>query len=488
MLVENLLLAAAGGGVGFALTWLLTALLRGVLAGRLPRVTSPPDMAVAGFTAVLTLLAALFVGMLPALHALRTDPARVLKEAGGGTLPGRRTRSLRNVLVGGQVSLALVLLVAAALMLRSFDRLVRVDPGFVADRVLTWELTLPRPDYPAATDVLAFHASLIERIEAIPGVAAVGAVDKLPFGSRWGCGGFAVEGRPVPQRAEDWPCAESRAITPGYTTALGIPLRRGRLLADADNASAEPVVLVNETFARTTWPDGDAIGQRITWAGDTPGEIRWRTVVGIIGDVRHRGLDVPPLPEVYMPDRQSPDRRLSFVLRAAAGDALRLAPQVRGAVRDLDAILPLRDLRTFDETVSESLSGLRTGTWAVAGLAALALVLAVSGIYGVLAYFVVQRGPEFGVRVALGARERDIARLVLTEGIGTALAGAALGLAISLAATRLMRSILFDVSPTDPVAFAGVTLLMIGVAALASWLPARRALRSDPTTALRGTG
>jgi ABC-type antimicrobial peptide transport system permease subunit len=157
-------------------------------------------------------------------------------------------------------------------------------------------------------------------------------------------------------------------------------------------------------------------------------------------------------------------------------------------VRDLDAILPLRDLRTFDETVSESLSGLRTGTWAVAGLAALALVLAVSGIYGVLAYFVVQRGPEFGVRVALGARERDIARLVLTEGIGTALAGAALGLAISLAATRLMRSILFDVSPTDPVAFAGVTLLMIGVAALASWLPARRALRSDPTTALRGTG
>lgn len=345
-------------------------------------------------------------------------------------------------------------------------------------------MSLPAATYPDVANVDAFQSELLDRLEAIPGVAGAGAVDKLPFGTRWGCGGYAVEGRPLPQRAEDWPCAESRAITPGYPAALGMPLRRGRMLTAFDDAEATGVVLVNETFARLTWPDGEPLGQMIAWAA-SPEELVWRTVVGVVGDVRHRGLGSEPLPEVYMPYRQAPDRRMSVILRATAGDPGRLAGAVRGAVRELDPILPLRNLRTFDEIVAESVGAVRAGAWTTIGLGIVALFLAVIGIYGVLAYFVAQRIPEFGLRLALGASRRDIARLVISEGLRTSLIGATVGLVIAFAGARVLRGVLFDVSPTDPVAFGAVTVLLIAVSVLASWLPARRALEVDPTEALR---
>lgn len=482
--VESALLATAGGAAGVAVTWLASMGIRALLDDRLQRMAVLPGARVLVLAGCLTLLTGVFIGILPGLRAADADPGDVLRESGRSASTGRRTRSIRNVLVGGQVAVALVLLVGAALLLRSFERLMRVDPGFDASGLLVWELSLPSTTYPDAADVLQFESELLDRLNAIPGASA-GLVDKLPFGTRWGCAGFAIEGRPVPERPDDWPCADSRSVSAAYAAVMGLPLRRGRMLEASDDDSAEPVVVINETLAQQTWPDADPIGQRIAWAQEMDGTPVWRRVVGIVGDVRHRGLERAAQPEMYMPYEQAPDRRTSWVVRVPRGDPSALAGAVRNAIREVDRTLPLRDLRTFEATIAESVTGLRTGMLAIIGLSALALVIAVTGIYGVLAFFVAQRVPEFGLRLALGAEPKSIARLVVAEGMRTAGIGAAIGLLGALALSRVLSSILFGVRPTEPLSLIAVTLLLLSVAVLAAWLPARRALRVDPATALR---
>jgi putative ABC transport system permease protein len=483
MLTESMLLALLGGAVGLMLAFLGVRLLRMLLPADTPRLA---EIAIDGRVLVVTLVVALVTGvifgLLPALRAGRTDPQSALREGGRGTSAGPGRRRLSRVLVASEVALAVVLVTGAGLLLRSFQHLLRINPGFRTESVVSASVALPR--FRLADDVSkrTFTEELLQRVDALPGVRAAALTTRLPFGGRNYSSVFIIEGRPDPATTGDWPLADvATTVSVDYLSTMGIPLLRGRAFSASDREGAPPVVLISENLARKYWPDEDAVGKRIKG----PGNGGWWTVVGIVGDVKHDQLSESSRTAFYRPIGQAPmDNAVSVVIRTTA-DPRSVATSLRGVVSSIDADIPVSEIRTMSDLIAGSLARPRFAMVLLGAFGLLALGLGAIGVYGVLAQTVGDRMREIGLRVALGARPADVLRMVIGQGFGLALTGVAVGLAISAAITRLLAGLLYGVGTTDPVTFAMVPLVLVVVALLASYLPARRAAAVDPMVALR---
>jgi putative ABC transport system permease protein len=481
-LVESLVLALVGGAAGVLVAWWIVSALPGIL---------PPGLQVYGLHAValdvrviafafaLTLLTGVLFGVLPAWQLARQDASDGLRDGGRSVTGGRRR--LRVGLVITEVALASLLLVGAGLALRSFRTLLSTEPGFkTADR-LTAHVALPRVRYGDVERQQAAFAAIEERLAAMPGVAAVGGINHLPLSGTDSRGGIAIEGY---EPAPDTPTrAHLRVVTPGYLGAMEIALVRGRGFAPQDDARAPLVAIVNEAAARRYWRDRSPIGTRVRVGGTED----WREVVGVVRDVRHWGLSRAPNPELYLPLRQVrpyPWGSLFLVVAGASG-ATSLAPSVRAAVRTVDPDLVVSHVRTLEEVAAASVARERATMMLLGFFGAIALLLAAAGIYGVMAHLVSLRTSEIGIRMTLGARPRDVLRQILHEAVTQTAVGLAIGLLGAVVLMRAFRTMLHEVSPSDPLTLAGVALILLASALVACYVPARRAMRVDPVTALR---
>jgi putative ABC transport system permease protein len=481
LLTESLLLATAGGGLGLLLAMWGIDGLRHLGSLDLPRASEiGVRWPVLGFAAGVALLTGVAFGMVPALHAVGPQLAEGLKEGVRGASGGRERQRARAALLVTQVALALVLLIGAGLMLRSVRRLLDVDPGVKPDQAVTLAVRVGGPRYQNVLATIAFYDQVTERLAALPGVRAVGAINVLPFGASGPTTGLAFESRP--SAGGPPPEAEYRSVTPGYFEAMGIPLIAGRGFQPPDRGDSTLSTLVSETFARRFLAGVSPLGQRVR-LGPNP-NAPWRTIVGVVGDVRDLGLGAPPRPDVYVLFTQSPSSAMSLVLRTT-GDPIGTVGPARAAIRALDPDVPISKVVTLKDLVGGSVARSRSAGWLLGGFAGLALLLAVIGIYGVMSYLVTQRAREMGVRIALGARTGDILRLALREGLRLGTLGATLGLVAAFGATRALVKLLYGVRPDDPLTYATVTLLLMAALLLACYIPARRATRIDPVEALR---
>jgi putative ABC transport system permease protein len=479
-LTESLLLALAGAGAGLLLAVWFKDLLVSLSPGDIPRLDELRlDWRVLCFTLAAALLTTLLTGLTPALQSIQTGLAPALKEGGqkGSTGQGRR---VRGSLVIAEVSIALVLAAGAGLTVRSFLMLREVNPGFDPNNTLTLRVSLPQSSYKDEAKEQAFFARAEQVIKGLPGVAAVGSTTLPPLkGYRW-TGDMTIEGR----SPEDWVREiRHKEITPDYFRAMGLPLLKGRFFDGSDTDKGQPTTIVNNTFARRYFPGEDAVGKRVKFGKPDEGD-PWETIVGVVGDEKQDSLSAEVKPEAYKSHLQSAQDEMTLVVRAS-GDPRALAGAVREQIRALDPSVPVYDVKTMQEIVYESLARERFIMLLMALFAALALALAAVGIYGVVSYATAQRTHEIGIRMALGAQARDVLKLMVRQGLSPVLAGVGLGLLAALALTRLMSSLLYGVSATDPLTFAAVALLLTAVSLLACYLPARRATRVDPLTALR---
>jgi predicted permease len=485
LLTESLVLALLGGGAGVLLASASLGSLLALQPGGIPRLAEVRiDRTVMLFAAGLSVATGLLFGVFPALHATATSTAQTLREGSGRAVAGGGHR-LRGGLVVVQLALAMMLLAGAGLLLRSFDRLRRVDPGFRAGSALTFRLSLPESAYGEEPRVAAFYAELLRRLDALPGVDGAGAVMGLPLSGLSFMLSFEVEGRPPVPFAQQ-ASLHVRTATPGYFPAMGIPLLRGRGLEPGDTAQSRPVVVLSESAVRRYFPDQDPLGQRIVVGWRRPDGMpkAGGEVVGIVGDVRDLGLDRAHPPEIYIPHAQLPTQAMDLVVRSTV-DPWSLRSAVERAVAGLDPELPLARVQTLDAIVARSVSEPRFYMVLLGAFAGMAVLLAALGIFGVMSYAVVQRQREIGIRVALGAHPAEVLGMVMRHALGLTALGVAVGLLGALALSRVLRSLLFEVSPTDPATLAGVGLALAAVALLASYLPARAATRVDPLTALR---
>jgi putative ABC transport system permease protein len=485
LLTESVVLAIIGGAAGTLLALWGVEALKSAMPGEVVRfipgwVKVGIDAQSLVFTLGLSLLTGLAFGLAPALAASRPDLNATLKE-GGKSPAGFHRRGLRSALVIAEIAISLALLVGAGLMVKSFLRLINTDPGFNPENVLTMELLLPRAGYAEEAQRAVFFHQLLERVEALPGVEMAGVVSHLPLGGSNASAGFLIEGRPEPPPGQGND-GRYRVCSPRYFEALGIRLLRGRAFTEQDREGAAPVVIVNETLARQHWPNEDAVGHRIRFTGD-PAQNPWMMIVGVVRDVKHT-LDGEVKPEYYLPHAQDAWRSMSLVVRAKR-EPMALAPAIRNQVLALDKDQPVFLIRTMEQVRAQSVLAPRFAAVALGLFAALALILAMVGIYGVMSYAIAARTHELGIRLALGARPLDVLMLALKQGLTLTLAGVAIGLAAAFAMTRLMSELLFEVSATDPLTFAGTALLLTLVALLACWIPARRATKVDPMEALR---
>jgi putative ABC transport system permease protein len=438
------------------------------------------DQSALVYTLVLSVATGVAFGIVPALQVSGSSPHATLKEGGRAVAGGLGGSRLRGLLVVAEVALSLVLLVGASLLIKSFLSMVNEDPGFDTSRFITLRAHLPGTRYDCVHARAAMFEHLRERMAETPGVEDVAFVNLLPLSEYNSSTRIEVEGRSI--AAGEEPAVESRVISSNYFAALGLPLRSGRTFTSREMLDSVPVTIISETMARRFWPQESAIGKRIRFAGDTANP--WLTIVGIAPDSK-MGIDSPKQESrLYLPYPQAPWNPMSFVVRAS-GNPARLATPLRQAVWALDRDVPVFQVFTMDELRERSAWGQRLLGWVFGALAAIALVLAAVGVYGVIAHAVTQRTHEIGVRVALGAQPRDILRLVVGHGVVLAATGVALGLAGALAISRLLASLLYGVSTSDPVVFALVSVFLGSVALLASLIPARRAARVDPMVALR---
>jgi putative ABC transport system permease protein len=479
------LLSLVGGGLGLLLALWSIDLLASSGAATLPRLNEINlDGRVLGFTFLLSALTGVLFGLIPALQAVKSDVNESLKEGGRGSTAGATRQRFRSLTIIAEFALSLVLLIGAGLMIKSFWRLQHVDPGFNPNNVLTFQLSLPRAKYAKNEEITAFYHQAVERIKTLPGVTAVGATSILPLSGSNSDNSFVIEGRPLLDLSAI-PDEELRIVTPDYFRAMNIPLIKGRYFADADTPPSPEVAIINQALARKHFSGEDPIGKRITMDDPRSPSATWITIVGIVGDVKHRGLNVEAQPELYGAHGQAAYRTMNLVARTTSSDPSSVASAIRREVAELDKGLPLYNTRTMERVVAESIAQQRLASLMLGILAALALTLASVGIFGVLAYIVTQRTHEIGIRMALGAQRTDILRLIIGQGMTLTLIGIALGLAGAFALTRVMTNLLYGVGVTDPLVFAGVPLLLAGIALLACYLPARRALRVDPLIALR---
>jgi putative ABC transport system permease protein len=477
LLTESLLLAISGGAAGLLLAWWGVEMLLAIAPDSLPRAYDIRlDARVAGFTLLASLLTGIVFGLLPALQASKINLGVTLKE-GGRDAAGLLRRRLRGFLVVSEVALAFVLLIGAGLLIRSFARLTEVDPGLDPQGVLTMGIQLPFAKYRDGRSV-AFFQQTLERVRALPGVEAAATVSSLPLSGAHASGGFAIEGRPSPteQTFNAWLCT----ISPDFFKTFRVPLIKGRLIVESDSAKAPPVVVVNESLARNYFANDDPLGKRITILGAT------REIVGVVGDVKHSALDEEAKREIYLPMAQLRFPPISMSLAARiSGDPMQMVAAVRGQVWAVDKDIPTSNIETMERLMAKSVAPRRFNLLLLGVFALVGLALAAVGLYGVMSYTVTQRTREIGVRMAMGARTSDVLRLVIGEGTKLALIGALLGLGGALALTRLLKTLLFEVSATDPLTFIVIAALLIIVALLACWIPARRAASMDPLVSLR---
>ncbi|HEY3188888.1 MAG TPA: FtsX-like permease family protein, partial [Solirubrobacteraceae bacterium] len=478
-------LAVLGGAAGILLASASLDTLLGLQPEGVQRLGEVRvDRAVVAFAAGLSVLTGLLFGSVPAFQLMRRATAQSLREGGRGLLGGRGHR-LRGGLVVGQMALAMMLLAGAGLLIRSFVQLRRVDPGFRAPGALTFRIALPESVYKDERQQVVFFDELVARLGALPGVRSAGTVMGLPLsGTRFSLV-FEVAGRPKLPVAQQ-PSMELRVASPGYFEAMGIPLLRGRGFERGDREGARQVVVLSQTAVRRFFPGEDPLGKSITvgWRRGEGKPPAGGEVVGIVGDVKERGLAEENPPEIYLPYAQLPVSTMDILLRTSTGP-MTLAPAAAGVVHGLDPELPVARVRTLDDIVARSISEPRFYVVLLGAFAGTALFLAALGIFGVMSYAVVQRSREIGIRVALGAHPAHLRRMVLGQALLLAAGGVVVGLLGSLALSRVIAGLLFELSPTDPGTLAGVAALLTGVALLASYLPARRATRVDPITALR---
>jgi putative ABC transport system permease protein len=491
-LVRQLLTESAVLGILSALlgAWLARLGMLGLIAlapENLPRLDEVRvDLTALAFAIGISLVASLLFGLAPALQAARVQLADGIRQGGKGSAIGARGGWARNAFVVAEIALALALLAGAGLALRSFWRLQAVDPGFNHDGVLTLRMLLPFTTHPKISERAAFFRQVLERLRALPGVEAAGAVSRIPMapGNNSGAmtGENSASGPNAPQVE-----VEMRWASPAYFQTMGIALLRGRDFNDADAEGTLPVAVVDESFARRFYPNEDPIGKRIKRGGPHSAN-PWKTIVGVVRSVRNQRLDATSLPQAYFPVFQEADEmyNLSFAVRASGGDPSALTQSVRAAVLAVDRNQPVFDVKPMRRIVADSIALRRLALLLLSVFAAVALALAAAGIYGVMAYAVEQRTHEIGVRMALGAQSGAILKLVIGQGMKLALIGVALGLVASVALTRTIKNLLFGVSATDPATFAAITLLLAAVALLACFVPARRAVRVNSMVALRG--
>jgi predicted permease len=487
LLTESVLLALCGGALGIFICVVSVKWIHILGTKSIPRLQ---DVGIDGrvllFTLVLSVLSGILFGLAPALRVSRLDLNSTLKDASRGSAGTSavwgRGNSVRRLLVVSELALSVVLLIGAGLLIRSFARLQNVAPGFDARDVLTFDLTMTGRKYNDKQAVLNTYRQLWERLERLPGASASGGVTSLPLSQAFAWTPITVEGR-VPLPGEKFLNADERLVGGHYFEAMGIPLRRGRFFTEQDDASKPRVVIVDEYMAGQLWPGQDPIGKRIHIVELTSGD-PWQTVVGVVGRVKQDSLDSDPRIAYYLAQTQFPVRAMTVVLRSA-GDPVGLVSAVKSELRNLDADLPMYYVRTMRQRVDESLARRRFSMMLLGVFASVALALAAIGIYGVMAYLVNQGAREIGIRMALGATQRDILSLVVRQGMTLALSGVGIGLAGAFLLTRLIRSLLFGVEPTDAVTFVGISVLLALVALLASYIPAQRAARIDPMMSLR---
>lgn len=481
LLTESILLSIFGGVMGLLLAmWGVDVLVR-LIPASVPRAQEiAVDGQVLAFTLGVSVLTGIIFGIAPALQASKLNLNESLKEGGRGSTEGLRRNRMRSLLVVSEVALSLMLLIGAGLLIKSFQRLRDINPGFKPEGVLTMSLALPDAKYAEGERQTAFFQQLIGRAAQLPGVEAAGLVDPLPLSGDNKTTTFNIEGR-APLAPSDQLNSNVRTISPDYFRAMGIPMIKGRAFTERDTKDAPNVMIVNETLARRFFPGEDAIGKRATvYPFKTPCEI-----VGVVGDVKHRSLDVESGPEFYVSYLQSPQPFMSLVARTTLSDPAGLAATVQNAVQQIDKDQPISDVRTMNQVLGQSTATRRFNMLLLAVFAMIALILASVGIFGVMSYTVTQRTHEIGIRMALGAQMSDVFRLVVGQGMILVLIGVGLGLIGAFSVTRVMSSLLYGVSATDPLTFAGVALLLTSIAFLACLIPARRATRVDPMVALR---
>jgi predicted permease len=478
LLTESALLAALGTGAGVLIAFWCVDLVRALGAGRVPRLDGLQiDTAVLAFSSVAGAASCLVFGLAPAIHAAQADLRSSMDE---GSRYTRRAGRLRHGLVVVEVALALLLLVSAGLMANSFVRLMNVDPGFDASGTIAMPVDLPSARY-ADDRVAGFYESLVERVRAVPGVTAAAATSTNPFRQI----GFSNNVTPEERAAEAPPSglvqAGWRSVTPGFFETMGIPVSSGRTFTSSDRPGGERVVVVSESLARRLWPGESPLGKRIFWGGTTG---RTRTVVGVVGDIRDVQLEAEPPPMLFLPHAQVDLPSMTIVARTPQG-ATSVAPALRGILRELDPALPAPSIDDIERSLTETATGHRFNLSLLGAFAVAALVLAVTGVYAMLAFTVVERRREIAVRQALGADGARIARLVLLNGLTLTVAGVAAGAIAAFAASRLLSSLLYGVAPTDPLTFAAASSVLILSALLACLLPARQAMRLDAIAVLR---
>ncbi|HEV7668452.1 MAG TPA: ABC transporter permease [Thermoanaerobaculia bacterium] len=481
-LTESTLLSLAGGLLGALLAAGGTPLLLALFGDRIPRAQEVGiDGAVLAFTLVLSLGTGLLFGLLPALHASSPNLQSTLRDGakGAGDRRGRRTRSS---LVFAEVALAIVLLVSAGLLVRSLRELQNVRPGFRSDHALSVQVALPESGYKEEPKQVAFYRDLLPRLAALPGVKSAAAGYPLPLsGNRYRLA-FQAEG--LPAEVTDLPRANMAFVSPDYFATLGIPLQQGRVFDGHEAIGGEKVTVINRTLAETIWRGQNPIGRRISFDVPVNEKSEWFRIVGVVGDVHHLGLDEDSGNQSYLPLFQSPISEAGLVVRTA-GSPTGLAAAVTRTVRQIDPALPVADVKTLDALLADSVAEPRANAFLLSLLAALALVLSAVGVYGVLSYSVAERTREIGLRMALGAGAGQILRQLLREGLGIVLAGIAAGLLGAFFLARVLASLLFGVTTRDPLTFVGVPLVLLAVALIATWVPARRATKVEPVVALR---
>ncbi len=489
LLTESLLLSLAGGIIGLTLaSWGLKIMM--AIAGNFwPRIMDVSlDVRILAFTTGITLLTGLIFGLVPALSASKPNLNEMLKDAGRGSTEGGRRQVVRNALVVIEVAISLVLLVGAGLVMRSFLGLQKVDPGFNPENALTVSISLTERKYSEQDRQAAFYSRLIERVSNLPGVQTAGAASAVPFSDAHWYGhrdsGFRIEGRTGDQAGNQGGTGYY-SVSPNYFKAMGMPLMKGRYFTEFDTKGTPRVAIINNTMAMRYFPNEDPIGKRIQLTGMfNNGTEVYREIVGIVGDVKIFGMDRQIYPQTYEPHTQEPFPFMTLVVRTT-GDPTGLGDSVRREVLQLDKEQPVFRIETLDQLITNSTGQLRFSMMLFAVFAATAIALASVGLYGVMSYSVTQRTHEVGIRMALGAQRRDVLGLILRQGLRLTLGGIAIGLIAAWAVTRLLINMLYGVTATDLPTFAGVSLLLIGVALLACYLPARRATKVDPLVALR---
>ncbi|HYY99141.1 MAG TPA: ABC transporter permease, partial [Pyrinomonadaceae bacterium] len=481
LLTESVVLACLGGALGLLVAYWGLDALRGLGPGNIPRLRDVGmDARVLGFTFGVAVLTGVLFGLAPALRVSRVNLSESLKEGGRSSAGGGRQR-LRSALVVAEIALSLVLLVGAGLLVRSFVRVQQVEPGFDARNVLSMRLSVSGTSYAGARGP-EFYRELLERVRRLPGVESAGAASILPLGGGIGWGSITIEGY-TPTNGQEVIQADQRIAGTGYFETMKAPLVSGRYFGEQDTAQSQKVAVIDENMARTYWPGADPVGRRFKRGGaddDTP----WLTVVGVVGNVKQYALDTDSRVTFYTPHAQSPSGTMYVVARTSV-DPAGLAPAAAKEARALDPNVPVFDVKTMGQRLSDSLARRRFAMTALGLFALVAMALAAVGIYGVMSYSVAQRTREIGVRVALGAQGRDVLGLVVRQGMLLAALGIALGLVGAAGVTRVMGSLLFGVGATDPLTFASIALLLAAAALLACYVPARRATKVDPMVALR---